>query len=281
MKTITVYNRKGGVGKTTTCVNLAGCLAKKYKKRVLLVDCDDQTNLTTTLNFCESHYNDIELTGDIVDVIKGTEKNVIRAVKFEKEFKNKETGEEDYRLIDTNISMIPGSEETEFVEMNDLYALKKYLDKYEDDFDYVIIDCPPALNDMTMLSLCATNYILVPVNSGRDSANGYNMVYKAIDRMKENGYNVNMKLLGVFINKYTGVRKLDNSYKDMWHEGETEEGDIVFEQYISNISDVPNAYEYGLPIHYYKARCRSAKEYNNLVLEMLQKVDDNLESEEE
>ena len=281
MKTITVYNRKGGVGKTTTCVNLAGCLAKKYKKRVLLVDCDDQTNLTTTLNFCESHYNDIELTGDIVDVIKGTEKNVIRAVKFEKEFKNKETGEEDYRLIDTNISMIPGSEETEFVEMNDLYALKKYLDKYEDDFDYVIIDCPPALNDMTMLSLCATNYILVPVNSGRDSANGYNMVYKAIDRMKENGYNVNMKLLGVFINKYTGVRKLDNSYKDMWHEGETEEGDIVFEQYISNISDVPNAYEYGLHIHYYKARCRSAKEYNNLVLEMLQKVDDNLESEEE
>ena len=197
MITITVYNRKGGVGKTTTCVNLAGCLAKKYKKRVLVIDCDDQVNLTTALTFCESNHGDVSLNGDIIDVVTGSDKSVIHPIRVEKEYTNKETGEKDYKLIDTNMSMIAGSDETEFLELNDVYVLKNYLKRFEDEFDYVIIDCPPSLNDMTTLALCATNYVLVPVNSGRDSTNGYNMVYKAVDRMKENGFNVNIKIKSI------------------------------------------------------------------------------------
>ena len=282
MKTITVYNRKGGVGKTTTCVNLAGCLSKKYKKKVLVVDCDDQVNLTTTMTLCESNIDDVSLKGDIVDVLSGKDIDVLHPVRLEKEYKNKETGEQDVKLVDTNISLIAGSEETEFLQMSNVYALKEYLEKYASDYDYVIIDCPPSLNDMTTLALCATNYVLVPVNSGRDSANGYNMVYKAVDRMKENGYNVNMKLLGVFVNKFSGTRGLDKSYREMWLEDETgHASDVSFEQHVSNISDIPNAYEFGLPIHYYKPRCRSSKEYNELVREILNKIGDEVESEEQ
>ncbi len=282
MTTITVYNRKGGVGKTTTCVNLAGCLAKKYKKKVLLIDCDDQVNLTTTMCYCESNYEDVEFAGNIVDVVTGEDKDVIYPVRFEKEFKNKETGEQEFKLIDTNISMIAGSEETEFLELSDVYALKNYLEKYASDFDFVIIDCPPSLNDMTTLALCATNYVLVPVTSGRDSANGYNMVYKAVDRMKDNGFNVNIKLLGVFVNKFSVVRKLDKTYKEMWQDEGTSGGsDMSFEQHISNISDVPNAYEFGLPVHYYKPRCKSSKEYNALVAEVLERIGESIESEDE
>lgn len=280
MVIITVYNRKGGVGKTTTCVNLAGCLAKKYKKKVLLVDCDDQINLTTTMSFCESNHGDVVFKGDIVDAITNDEKSVIYPVKLEKEYTNKETGEKDYKLIDTNISMIPGSVETEFLDISDVFALKKYLNKFASDYDYVIIDCPPSLNDMTTLALCATNYVLVPVNSGRDSINGYDMVYKAIDRMKQNGFNVNIKLLGVFVNKFSVIRTLDNQYKEMWQDDESNGSNITFEQFISNISDIPNAYEFGLPIHYYKPRGRCSREYNKLVAEMLTRIGEEVESEE-
>jgi len=282
MITITVYNRKGGVGKTTTCVNLAGCLAKRYKKRVLVVDCDDQINLTTALTFCESNQGEVSLEGDITDVVTGSEKSVIHRVKLEKEYTDKETHEKGYRLIKTNIWLIAGSDETEFLELNDVYALKDYLKRLEDKFDYVIIDCPPSLNDMTTLALCATNYVLVPVNSGRDSANGYNMVYKAIDRMKQNGFNVNIKLLGVFVNKFTRVRALDNQYKEMWQDEPEENGEnTTFKQYISNIADIPNAYEYGFPIHYYKPKGRCSREYNKLVTEIFDRIGAEFDAEGE
>ena len=280
MKTITVYNRKGGVGKTTTCVNLAGCLSKKYKKKVLLIDCDDQANLTTAMSFCESNHGDVDFKGDIINVVTGDDKNVIHPVKLEKEFKNPETGEQDFKLIDTRISLIAGSEETEFLDLSDVYALKSYLNKYAQGFDFVITDCPPSLNDMTTLSLCASDYVLVPVKAGRDSANGYDMVYKAMDKMKANGYNVNMKLLGVFINLYKNTRNLDKQYDDMWH-GEDDNSDNVFEQVVSDISDIPNAYEFGLPVHFYKPRCKSSREYNKLVSEILVKIGEDVESEEE
>ena len=280
MVTITVYNRKGGVGKTTTCVNLAGCLAKKYKKKVLLVDCDDQINLTTTMSFCETNHGEVVFNGDIVDAVTGTDRSVIYPVRLEKEFKNKETGEKDYKLIDTDIAMIPGSVETEFIDISDVFALKNYLEKFASDYDYVIIDCPPSLNDMTTLALCATNYVLVPVTSGRDSINGYDMVFRAIDRMKQNGYNVNIKLLGVFVNKFTIMRSLDNQYKEMWQDDETGSNNMTFTHYISNISDIPNAYEFGLPIHYYKPRGRCSREYNRLVEEILRRIGEEVESEE-
>ena len=123
--------------------------------------------------------------------------------------------------------------------------------------------------------------MLVPVNSGRDSANGYNMVFKAVDRMKENGYNVNIKLLGVFVNKFSVIRKLDQTYKEMWQDEESSgESDMSFEQHVSNLSDIPNAYEFGLPVHYYKPRCKSAKEYNRLVEEILSRIGEESESED-
>ncbi|WP_026667639.1 ParA family protein [Butyrivibrio sp. AE2005] len=281
MVTITVYNRKGGVGKTTTCVNLAGCLAKKYKKRVLLIDCDDQVNLTTAMTFCESNYEDSSLEGDIIDVVTKHDRSVIHKVRVDKDFKNKVTGEPESKLIDTKISLIAGSEETEFIEIEDVFVLKSYLKEFEDEYDYVIIDCPPALNDMTTLALCASNYVLVPVNSGRDSVNGYNMVYKAIDRMKENGFNVNIKLLGIFVNKLRKVRVLEKQYKEIWLEDGEIDKDMVFQQYISDISDIPNAYEMGLPIHYYKPRQRCAREYNKLVAEILDRIGDEVEIEGE
>ncbi len=281
MVIITVYNRKGGVGKTTTCVNLAGCLAKRYKKRVLLIDCDDQVNLTTAMTFCESNYEDASLEGDIIDVVTKQDKRVIHKVRVDKDFKNKVTGEPESKLIDTKISLIAGSEETEFIEIEDVFVLKSYLKEFEDEYDYVIIDCPPALNDMTTLALCASNYVLVPVNSGRDSVNGYNMVYKAIDRMKENGFNVNIKLLGIFVNKLRKVRVLEKQYKEIWLEDGEIDKDMVFQQYISDISDIPNAYEMGLPIHYYKPRQRCAREYNKLVAEILERIGDGVEIEGE
>lgn len=263
MKVITVYNRKGGVGKTTTCVNLAGCLSKKFKKKVLLIDCDDQANLTTCMIVCENEMNkEFVMPRNIDEVINGTTDNIIHPVQLENP-----SGTE---LIRTNIDLLAGSMDSMFLDIKDVFSLKNYLIMYAQDYDYCIIDCPPALNDMTVTALCATNYILVPAETGRDSVNGYGMVYDAIGRMKENGYNVNIKILGVFLNKFSNVRKLDKSYQQRWTDDMDKK--MTFETAISNISDISNAYEFGLPVHYYKSRCRSAREYNNLVTEMLDKM---------
>lgn len=260
MEKIAFYNRKGGVGKSTTCLNVAGCLDLKNKKKVLVVDCDPQSNITT----CFTINSDTEVEHTVADLFRLDDvkkENFIYPVSIPDNSGKK--------MIETSIKLLPGTKGLDMVTTDDMFVLKRFLDQCENDFDYCLIDCPPSLTDVTINILCAADYIMVPAEAGRDGINGYGMVVDEVNNMKENGYNANAHILGVFINNIDKRYALDRYYADLW---KTDFKDNAFKSQIRCASDVRNAYEFGKPVHYYKARCNVAKDYEALTKEMMQKI---------
>ncbi len=263
MKKVVMFNRKGGVGKTVCAINWAGCLDIKYRKRVLVVDCDAQINTTTCLTLQEG--DDAENINNISMLFKNSNYNVediLHPIHL--------LDRRDKKLIDTNITLAPGSRELDNVDTSDMYTLRRFLEKCDDMFDYCILDCPPALTNMTINALCAADYAIIPVFAGRDSVSGYGMVIEEIDAMKQNGYNENLIVLGVLINALDRRRALEKYYKDLWKD--TVGDGVIFNTAIRDSSDVPNAYEFGKPIHYYKPSSDVAGDYNNAVKEMIARI---------
>lgn len=260
MDKIAIYNRKGGVGKSTTCLNLAGCIDTKYHKKVLVVDCDPQSNITT----CLTLNNEAEpIQHDISELFTGSSSDLGNfIIPISLPDRNNKT------MINTNISLLPGSKELDRVNTSNMYVLKDFLDLFEDQYDYCLIDCPPSLTDVTINVLCASDYIIIPALSGRDGVNGYGMVVEEINSMKNNGYNANIHILGVFINAIDRRYALDNYYSSLWRE---DFKNNAFESQIRRSSDVPNAYEFGKPVQYYK-NGKVAKDYEQLAKEMIKKI---------
>lgn len=261
MDKIAIYNRKGGVGKSTTCLNLAGCLDTKYHKDVLVVDCDPQSNITTCLTLNNTEHG--QISHDISELFMGSvsdSENYIYPISLpDRNNKN---------MVDTHISLLPGSKELDRVNTSDMYALKRFLDEYESQYDYCLIDCPPSLTDVTINVLCAADYIIIPALSGRDGVNGYGMVVEEINSMKDNGFNANVHILGVFINAIDRRYALDNYYSTLWRE---DFKNNAFESQIRRSSDVPNAYEFGKPVQYFKMG-KVAKDYEEFTKEMIKKI---------
>ena len=263
MRKIAIYNRKGGVGKTVSCVNIAGCLDKVKGKKVLVIDTDAQANATSYL--LQNDMDSIQYS--LCDLFRESTidpHNVIyRARVFDKKEEN---------LIDTNIYVVPATTELDEISAESMFAIKDFLDMVEDEFDYCLIDCSPSITEMTINALCAADYLVIPSLAGRDSVTGYGMVIAEIDGMKSNGYNVNLKILGVFLNAVDKRRALDDYYRSFWTNMDKREHKVVaFVNTIRNASDVVNAQEYAKPIHYFRS-CNVAKDYEGLVQELEAKI---------
>ena len=258
MRKIAVFTRKGGVGKSVSCINIAGSLDVTYGHKTLLVDCDGQTNVTTcfTLNDEEPEYS----IADLFFKDKPVYEKIIQPIVL--------PGKND-KPISTNLSLAPGTKSLDDIDTTEMFVLKDFLDMQNDKFDYCIIDCPPSLTDMTINALCAADYLIIPANAGRDSVNGFGMVVDEVNRMKENGYNVNLKILGVFLNAVDKRRSLENYYGLLWKK---EFGGNVFSSQIRDSADVVNAYEFGKPLHYYKRKSNVAEDYDDLVYEIISKI---------
>lgn len=259
---IAVFSRKGGVGKSATCINLSGCLDVVYKKRVLIIDCDAQQN--STLCFYPDENSNVRK--NIIDLFKDekvTPEEIIRPVSIDTRGKK--------GIINTNISLIAGSPELDFdfTDSNRIFALRDFLTTVEDRFDYAFFDCPPSLTNATVIALCSCDYVLIPVESGSACANGYSMVMEEIDQMKENGFNVNIKVLGAFPSRIDKRHVLDDYYKSLW------QNNFKSKMFLSSIrqsSDVKNSYEFNMPVNYYKKNSAVSKDYEELANEVISKV---------
>lgn len=260
MKTIAIYNRKGGVGKTVSCVNIAGCLEKGLKRKVLIVDTDAQANATSYLML-----HDVEkVRYCITDLFSNPDIDPDKII-----YKAQIPGKGNERIVDTNIFIVPASMDLDNVSTDNMYIIRDFLAKVSDRFDFCILDCSPSVTEMTINALCAADYLMIPALAGRDSVTGYGIVMQEIDSMKQNGYSVNLKILGVFLNRVDKRRALEEYYREFWQSADKKT--MHFQHSVRDASDIVNAQEFGKPIVYYR-KCAVMDDYKALTMELIRKI---------
>lgn len=245
-KVITVFNQKGGVGKTVTSINLSASLGELGKK-ILLIDMDPQGNLTSGLG--------IEKEADIYRVILG--EIDIQSKIQETEFKN--------------IDIIAGNRdlaglEIELVERGNWNnLLKEKVDEIKEDYDYIFIDSPPSLGILSMLSLVATDYVLIPMQPEYYALEGLSDLYGTIDLIKDN-LNPDIKVHGILLTMYDGRNNLTKEV-----EGEVRNffEDLVYKEVIPRNVRLAEAPSYGQPITVYDPKSTGGEAYLNLAKEFL------------
>ncbi len=249
-KIISVANQKGGVGKTTTTVNISASIASK-NKRVLLIDLDPQGNATSGVGIEKT-----ALSSSIYDLIcSDVEK--IEDVIIKTDFENLD-------ILPSTIAL--AGAEIELVEIeNRMFKIKDILFNIKDNYDYVLIDCPPSLGLITLNALVASDSLLVPIQCEFFALEGLSQLITTI-RMVKKLYNSNLKLEGVLLTMYDGrlnlTTQVANEIKKYFP-------DKVFKTVIPRNVRLSEAPSFGQPILYFDRVSKGAKAYLELADEMI------------
>ena len=255
-KIISVINQKGGVGKTTTVINLAAGLTTKGKK-ILVIDLDPQGNATTGLGLSNNDNSDRTIYG----VLNGTRKVSEVITK---------TNIENLDLITSNVDL-SGLEVETAGDTRRAFILKEQITAYFNDsrglYDYVIIDCPPSLSLLTIMALVASNSLVVPLQTEFFALEGLSQLMKTIERIKTN-LNPELLIKGILLTMYDKRNKLSSQV-----EAEAREyfKDKVYQTVVPRNVRLSEAPSHGVPVLIYDKTCPGSKSYFNFTEEFLDK----------
>lgn len=250
-KTIAIFNQKGGVGKTTSCINFAACLGAKGKK-TLLVDVDPQGNSTSGVGIEKT-----DLEYSTYDIL--INKVPARGIMIETEFKN-------LSVLPANMNL--AGAELELAEIEDRYfALKKAIAPLTVDFDYIIIDCPPSLGLLSLNALAASDTLIVPLQCEYYALEGLSQLIGTVRTVKQH-YNENLELEGVLFTMYDSRLKLNQQVIDEVNKFFPNKS---YKTMIPRSVKLAEAPSFGEPVIYYEKYSKASFAYKKFTDEFLKR----------
>ncbi len=251
-KIISFCNQKGGVGKTTSAVNVAASLGILGHK-VLLIDLDPQGNATSGVGISKKG-----LKASINDVILGdvAAKDAIRTTEYQ-----------NLDLIPANIALA-GAEYNLYEDGGNERIIKDALAPIKDNYDYIIIDCPPSLSMLTVNSMVASDGVVIPMQCEFYALEGLSQLTVTINKIKTN-FNPGLNITGLLITMYNGRLLLS---MQVVNELKKHYSDRLFETKITRGVKVSEAPGFGMPVYYHDKKCKGAVEYLAVAKELATRI---------